>query len=132
VVVGTASPEARANESQKLLNWGYSSFDVVKLFDANQAVTTAQVWKGQAATVRLGRTSPVVVVVPRGQGSAIKTSLTRNDPLLAPLAQGQAVGALTITVGSQAWQTLPLQALDAVPAAGWFGRMWDGIRLGIK
>ncbi|HET6786890.1 MAG TPA: D-alanyl-D-alanine carboxypeptidase family protein, partial [Aquabacterium sp.] len=56
VVVGTASPEARANESQKLLNWGYSAFDVVKLFDAGQAVSTAPVWKGAANTVKLGRT----------------------------------------------------------------------------
>lgn len=132
VVLGAASPEARANESQKLLNWGHSAFDVVKLFDANQAVTTAQVWKGQSPTVRLGRTTPVVVVVPRGQAGAIKTNLTRNDPLLAPLTQGQAVGSLVVTVGTQTWQTLPLQALDAVPSAGWFGRMWDALRLSIK
>lgn len=132
VVLGATSPETRANESQKLLNWGHSAFDVVKLFDANQAVATAQVWKGQAPTVRLGRLSPVVIVVPRGQTSAIKTDLTRNDPLMAPLIKGQLVGTLTVTVGSQAWQTLPLQTLEAVPSAGWFGRMWDAIRLGIK
>ena len=132
VVLGTSSPEARANESQKLLNWGHSAFDVVKLFDANQVVTTAPVWKGESPTVKLGRATPVVVVVPRGQGGSIKTSLTRNDPLLAPLAKGQNVGTLTVTVGSQAWQTLPLQALETVPSAGWFGRMWDAVRLGIQ
>jgi len=132
VVLGASSAEARANESQKLLNWGHSAFDVVKLFDANQPVTTAQVWKGADATVGLGRTAPIVVVVPRGQGSAIKTSLTRTDPLIAPLRKGQAVGTLTVTVGGQTWQTLPLQALTEVPSAGWFGRMWDAIRLGIQ
>jgi D-alanyl-D-alanine carboxypeptidase (penicillin-binding protein 5/6) len=132
VVLGAVSPEARATESQKLLNWGHSAFDVVKLFDANQAVTNAQVWKGASSTVRLGRVTPLVVVVPHGQASAIKTSLTRNDPLMAPLAQGQAVGILNVTVGTQLWQSLPLQALDAVPSAGWLGRAWDAIRLGIK
>lgn len=132
VVVGAASPESRANESQKLLNWGYSAFDVVKLFDANQSVTTAQVWKGQSSTVRLGRATPLMVVVPRGQAGAIQTSLTRNDPLLAPLAQGQTVGTLTIKVGTQTWQNQPLQTLEAVPSAGWLGRAWDAIRLGIK
>jgi D-alanyl-D-alanine carboxypeptidase (penicillin-binding protein 5/6) len=132
VVVGAVSPESRANESQKLLNWGYSAFDVVKLFDANQSVTTAQVWKGQASTVRLGRPTPLVVVVPRGRASTIQTSLTRNDPLLAPLALGQPVGMLTIKVGTQTWQSVPLLALDAVPSAGWLGRAWDAIRLGIK
>ncbi|WP_375212443.1 D-alanyl-D-alanine carboxypeptidase family protein [Aquabacterium sp.] len=132
VVLGAASPEARANESQKLLNWGHSAFDVVKLFDANQPVTTAQVWKGQANTARLGRTAPVVVVVPRGQGGAVKTAVTRNDPLMAPLAKGQTVGSLQVTLNGQPWQTLPLQSLDAVPSAGWVGRLWDAIRLSIK
>lgn len=132
VVVGAVSPESRAIESQKLLNWGYSAFDVVKLFGANQSVTTAQVWKGQASTVRLGRPTPLLVVVPRGQAGAIQTSLTRNDPLMAPLAQGQAVGTLTIKVGTQVWQNVPLQTLEAVPSAGWLGRVWDAIRLGIK
>lgn len=132
VVLGAVSPETRANESQKLLNWGYSAFDVVKLFYANQSVATARVWKGQSGTVRLGATQPVLVVVPRGQARAVQTSLTRNDPLMAPLALGQTVGTLTITLGNQPWQTLPLQALEAVPSAGWLGRMWDAVRLGIQ
>lgn len=132
VVLGAVSPETRANESQKLLNWGYSAFDVVKLFDANQSVATARVWKGQSGTVRLGATQPVLVVVPRGQGRTVQTSLTRNDPLMAPLTLGQTVGTLTISLGNQPWQTLPLQALEAVPSAGWLGRMWDAVRLGIQ
>ncbi len=132
VVLGAASPEARANESQKLLNWGHSAFDVVKLFDANQPVTTAQVWKGQANTARLGRTTPVVVVVPRGQGASVKTAVTRNDPLMAPLGKGQTVGSIQVTLGGQPWQNLPLQSLDEVPAAGVMGRLWDALRLSIK
>lgn len=132
VVLGAASPEARANESQKLLNWGHSAFDVVKLFDANQPVTTAPVWKGSANTARLGRTQPIVVVVPRGQAGAVKTQVTRNDPLLAPLAKGQAVGRIQVTLAGQPWQTLPLQSLDEVPVAGWLGRAWDALRLGIQ
>jgi serine-type D-Ala-D-Ala carboxypeptidase (penicillin-binding protein 5/6) len=132
VVVGTASPEARANESQKLLNWGYSAFDVVKLFDANQAVSTAPVWKGSLNKVRLGRTQPVVLVVPRGQAALVKTSVSRPDPLLAPLTLGQTVGTLKISLGAQPWQELPLQALEAVPNAGFLGRAWDALRLGIQ
>jgi D-alanyl-D-alanine carboxypeptidase (penicillin-binding protein 5/6) len=132
VVLGAVSPEARANESQKLLNWGYSAFDAVKLFDANQPVAEAQVWKGQLSSVKLGRPTPVMVVVPRGQGARIKTSLTRQDPLLAPLSKGQVVGTLKISLGTQPWQDLPLQSLEAVPSAGAFGRLWDAFRLGIK
>jgi len=132
VVVGTASPEARANESQKLLNWGFSAFDVVKLFDAGQAMSTAPVWKGAANTVKLGRTEPLVVVVPKGQAASVKTTVVRTDPLLAPLTKGQRVGTLKITLGTQPWQEVPLQALDAVPSAGFFGRAWDALRLSIK
>jgi len=132
VVVGATSPEARANESQKLLNWGYSAFDMVKLFDARQAVSTAPVWKGQSSSVGLGRTSPLVVVVPRGQAAGLKTIVTRNDPLVAPLHQGQTVGTLKVTLAGQPWQDLPLQTLEAVPGAGWLGQLWDAIRLSVK
>lgn len=132
VVIGATSPETRANESQKLLNWGYGSFDMVKLFDANKPVTTAPVWKGQSSSVRLGRVSPVTVVVPRGQAGGLKATVARNDPLVAPLIQGQTVGTLKITLAGQPWQDVPLNTLDAVPSAGWFGRLWDAIRLGVK
>ncbi|CAH0347837.1 D-alanyl-D-alanine carboxypeptidase family protein [Aquabacterium sp. CECT 9606] len=132
VVIGATSPEIRANESQKLLNWGYSAFDMVKLFDAKQAVTTAPVWKGQSSSVRLGRVGPVTVVVPRGQAAGLKATVVRNDPLLAPLTQGQTVGTLKITLAGQPWQDVPLTTLDAVPGAGWLGRLWDAIRLGVK
>ena len=132
VMVGAASAQARAIETQKLLNWGYSAFDVVRLFSAGQPVSTAPVWKGSESTVPLGRTQPILVAVPSGQAARIQTTLTRQDPLLAPLAQGQTVGALHINLGTQPWQTLPLQALQAVPSAGWWGRTWDAIRLGIQ
>jgi len=132
VVLGATSAETRANESQKLLNWGHAAFDVIKLFDAHQAVTQAPVWKGQSAQVRLGRTTPVVVVVPRGQGKGLKTSVTRQDPLLAPLNKGQTLATLKITLSGQPWQDIPLTALDAVPSAGWMGRAWDAIRLGVQ
>ncbi len=105
---------------------------MVKLFDAGQAVTTAPVWKGAASTVKLGRTQPLVVVVPRGQAGQIKTSVVRQDPLMAPLTRGQSVGTLKVQIGGQTWQDMPLQALDAVPSAGFFGRAWDAMRLAIQ
>jgi D-alanyl-D-alanine carboxypeptidase (penicillin-binding protein 5/6) len=132
VVVGTASPEARANESQKLLNWGYAAFDVVKLFDAGQAVSTAPVWKGATNTVKLGRPEALVLVVPRGQTGQVKTSVQRKDPLMAPINKGQTMATLKIQLGGQPWQDVPLQALEAVPSAGFLGRTWDALRLSIQ
>ena len=66
VVLGAASENARANESQKLLNWGYTAFEAVKLFDAGQAVVTPQVWKGKSSNLKLGRSTAIVVAVPAG------------------------------------------------------------------
>jgi D-alanyl-D-alanine carboxypeptidase (penicillin-binding protein 5/6) len=132
VVLGTASSEARANESQKLLNWGYSAFDNVKLYDANQSLADARVWKGRANQVKLGSLDPLLVTVPRGAGGGLKTEIQRTDPLLAPLTKGQRVGTIKITAGGQVVTERPLVALDAVGSAGWFGRAWDAIRLGIQ
>ena len=72
------------------------------------------------------------LVVPRGQGKSLKTSVTRQDPLLAPLNKGQTLATLKITLSGQPWQDMPLTALDAVPSAGWMGRAWDAIRLGVQ
>src|SRR3954469_6408919 len=66
VMLGTGSEEARANESQKLLNWGYTAFEGIRVFDANQPVATPEVWKGTSRTVKLGRMQALVVAVPAG------------------------------------------------------------------
>lgn len=132
VVVGTSSPESRASEGQKLLNWGHGAFDVIKLFSANQSVVDAPVWKGASSKVPVGRLQPIMVVVPKGQGSGLKTQLVRQDPLLAPLTRGQTVATLKISLAGQPWQDVPLQALEPVPSAGWLGRAWDAIRLGVQ
>jgi D-alanyl-D-alanine carboxypeptidase (penicillin-binding protein 5/6) len=132
IVLGAASENARANESQKLLNWGYTAFEAVKLFDANQAVLSPAVWKGKAATVKLGRAQTIVVAVPAGSGAKIKTQIIRPEPLVAPFSQGQQVGSLKVTLGELTLQEVPLLALEAVEQAGIFGRAWDAIRLWIK
>ncbi len=132
IVLGTASESARASESQKLLNWGYTAFDAIKLFDGNQAVATPNVWKGKAATVKLGRPQPIVVAVPSGSASKITTQVARAEPLVAPFARGQAVGTLKVSLNGQPLVNVPLVALEAVEQAGLLGRAWDGIRLWIK
>jgi D-alanyl-D-alanine carboxypeptidase (penicillin-binding protein 5/6) len=132
IVLGTASENARANESQKLLNWGYTAFEAVKLFDANQPVATPPVWKGSASTVKLGRPNAIVVAVPAGTAGRLKTQVVRPDPLVAPLAKGQAVGTLKVLANEQPVLDVPLVALEGVDQAGLLGRAWDGIRLWIK
>jgi D-alanyl-D-alanine carboxypeptidase (penicillin-binding protein 5/6) len=73
-----------------------------------------------------------VVVVARGEGAQLKTAVTRTDPLLAPLTVGQQVGTLKVTNGARVVAELPMVVLEDVPAAGFFGRLWDSLRLFIK
>lgn len=132
IVLGAASENARANESQKLLNWGYTAFDAVKLFDAGQPVATPAVWKGKQSTLKIGRTEPIVVTVPSGSAGKVTTQIVRQDPLVAPFTQGQSVGTLKVQLGEQTLAEVPLVALEAVEQAGILGRAWDAIRLWIK
>jgi serine-type D-Ala-D-Ala carboxypeptidase (penicillin-binding protein 5/6) len=132
IVLGASSDFARSNETQKLLNWGYTAFEGLKLFDADQPVVQPPVWKGSEATVKLGQLRPVVLAVPAGSSARIKTQVARPDPLVAPIAKGQQVGTLKISIGDQPLREVPLVALEAVEPAGVFGRAWDAIRLWIK
>jgi len=132
IVLGAANENARANESQKLLNWGFTAYEAIKLFDAEQAVVIANVWKGTQSNVKLGRHQPILVAVPAGTATKLKTQVVRTDPLVAPLGKDQPVGALQILAGDQPVTEVPLLALDAVEQAGILGRAWDAVRLWIR
>ena len=132
IVLGTANENARANESQKLLNWGYTAFEAVKLFEADQTVVSANIWKGTQATAKLGRPQAIVVAVPNGTAAKLKTQVVRTDPLVAPIVKGQPLGTLKILAGEQVVGEVPLLALEAVEQSGIFGRAWDSIRLWIR
>ena len=134
IVLGTTSDSARASETQKLLNWGYTAFEAVKLFDAGQTVVAPSVWKGKAASVKLGQVKAIVVTVPAGSGAKLKTLVARPDPLVAPFVKGQVIGSLRVTAGDDPALVaeVPLLALEAVEEAGMVGRAWDAMRLWIK
>lgn len=133
IVLGAASDSDRANESQKLLNWGYTAFEAVKLFDAGQPVASPSVWKGKSNTVKLGRAQAIVIAIPAGGSAKLQTQVARPDPLVAPFIKGQAVGTLKVSTGTgQPVADIPLVALEAVEEAGILGRAWDSIRLWIK
>jgi D-alanyl-D-alanine carboxypeptidase (penicillin-binding protein 5/6) len=132
VVLGASSENARANESQKLLNWGYTAFEAVKLFDANQPVATPNVWKGKENQLKIGRPQAIVVSVPAGAAAKVKTQIERPDPLVAPFVQGQQVATLKVSIDDKPMLDVPLLALASVEQAGVLGRAWDAIRLWIK
>ncbi|NHZ45003.1 MULTISPECIES: D-alanyl-D-alanine carboxypeptidase family protein [Massilia] len=132
VVLGTNSDQARTQESQKLLNWGFQNFDTVKLYAKGQAIQTPEVWKGSANSVKIGFNSDVLVTVPKGVAGKMKPVLERNDPLVAPLPLNSKVGTLKMMVDGKPVLELPVVALEEVPQASIFGRAWDSMRLWLK
>ena len=132
IVLGADSEATRATESQKLLNWGYTAYNAVKLFDAGQAVVTPTVWKGAQSSVKVGAFQALVVAVASGNAGGVTTQVLRTDPLLAPLASGQNVATLRVLQGDKVVREVPLVALEAVPQAGLLSRTWDAMRLWIR
>jgi D-alanyl-D-alanine carboxypeptidase (penicillin-binding protein 5/6) len=129
VVLGAASDSARAQEAQKLLNWGYQHFDGVRLFAGGEAVRSVAVWKGALPGVNAGFADPLVVTVPKGQAAKLSAELLTHPPVLAPVAKGQRVGMLRVQLDGRPLGEYPVVALENVDVAGFFGRAWDTLRL---
>jgi D-alanyl-D-alanine carboxypeptidase (penicillin-binding protein 5/6) len=129
VVLGAASESSRAIETQKLLNYGYSGFDLVRLYGKQQTAANYAVFKGAAAEVKAGFTEAVLTTVPRGQSQRVKGEIERIQPLIAPLEKGQRIGTLRVKLDDQLISEHPLVAIEAVPPAGLLGRAWDTLRL---
>ena len=133
VVLGTASDQARSQESQKLLNWGFQNFDTVKLYSKGEAVASEEVWKGSKNQIKIGFDRDIYLTVPKGLGDKLKPVLTHKDPLVAPVNQGSQVGKLTLVEPDGKTLTeLPVLALEQINQASIFGRAWDSIRLWFK
>jgi serine-type D-Ala-D-Ala carboxypeptidase (penicillin-binding protein 5/6) len=132
VLLGSTSEATRAQESLKVLNWGYQFFDSVKLYAAGNAVKSLDVWKGAARTVKVGVGTDLFITVPKGEAEKLKAELVSQQPLVAPLTKGQRVGVLRVTHDGKPFGEYPLIALEPVAAAGFFRRTWDTLRLWLK
>ncbi len=132
IVLGASSENARAVESQKLLNWGFTAFESLNLFNANQAVFKLKVWKGKENELSIGKTEPIVIAVPAGQASMVSSQIEYRDPLVAPLQKGEIVAKMKLKIGNENFSTIQLEALQQIEQASIFGRAWDALRLWIK
>ncbi|MBM5574991.1 D-alanyl-D-alanine carboxypeptidase [Deefgea sp. CFH1-16] len=129
VVVGTTSPEVRATESSKLLNWGAQFFETPRLYAAKQAVQQVPVWKGKADTVGVGFMQDQYITVPKGDAAKLKIDLVSQQPLMAPIKEGQVVGTMKISLEGKVLSERKVVAIASVEEANIFGRAWDTIRL---
>jgi D-alanyl-D-alanine carboxypeptidase (penicillin-binding protein 5/6) len=132
VLLGSTSEATRAQESQKLLNWGFQFFDAVKLYDRNQPVKDIEVWKGAKPAVKAGFPREIVVTVPKGAADKLKAELLAQSPLVAPIVAGQRVAELRVALDGKPVGDYPVYALENVAQAGFVGRAWDTLRLWLK
>lgn len=132
VLLGTASETVRAQESLKLLNYGFMFFESVKLYTAGQELARFPVWKGAQGEVAVGFEEDFLLSLPKGEAENIQISLTSTQPVLAPIQKGQAIGSMQLTLNGKSLGTWPVVALQEVELAGWFGRTWDSLHMWMK
>jgi D-alanyl-D-alanine carboxypeptidase (penicillin-binding protein 5/6) len=129
VVLGAASDSSRAAESQKLLNWGFQSFDTEALYQSGKPVTTLRVFKGAKHDVPAGFLADRYLTLPKGQADKLALTLESKEPLVAPVLSGQPVGTVKVALEGKPVAEFPLIALEQVPLANLFGRAVDTVRL---
>ena len=129
VVLGTKSDATRANESLKLLNWGFQSYDAVTLFPKEQPVATLRVWKGTQKTVKAGFDKNLMIAVPRGYADKVKSEFTPQPRLVAPITAGQQLGTLKVNIDGKLYGEYPVLAIESVGAGGFVGRTIDSVML---
>jgi len=129
VIMGTRSEEARAQESLKLLNYGYRFFETRLLYSAAQPIKTMRVWKGKEDAVPLGVAEELYVTLPRGQYDKLQASLTVERFIEAPAQKGQRYGTVNLRMGEQTIAERPLVALQEVPEGNLWRKVVDGLML---
>lgn len=125
VVMGTASEDARATESQKLMTYGFRYFETSKLYDAGDVLSSTKVWSGKENSVELGLTEEVVATIPRGQSGSLQATLNIDETITAPIELGQVLGTVQISLGDDVIYQGDVAALQAVERAGFIKRLID-------
>jgi len=129
VVLGTRSENARAQETQKLFNYGFRFFETHELYQAGQQIADSKVWKGAGDLVRLGLTKPLAITVPRGQYKELVATTHIQQPVIAPIISGQVLGNVDIHLAGELVATQTLVALETVEQGSWWRRFLDTLLL---
>jgi D-alanyl-D-alanine carboxypeptidase (penicillin-binding protein 5/6) len=129
VINGMTSERARIAEARRLLDIGYREFKTYELVAANGEVGDADVWGGSKTRVKLKVAEPVRVLMPVGARRDMKVTLRYNGPLRAPIASGQRIGTLTVSIPGKPDKVVPAVAAEEVGGSGFFDRMMMGFQM---
>lgn len=129
VLMGADSDATRVRESQELLSYGFRFYETKRLYEAGPPLKTAEVWYGEADSLDLGVSAPVLVTIPRGRYDEVAVEMALPQLLEAPIEAGAELGQLRITLDDEELHVAPLVALASVAEAGAFSRFWDFLTL---
>ncbi len=136
ITLGAKSKADRTSETQKLLNFGFQNYETVRIYpkaelikNKSQQPVSLTVWKGSSKTLSVTVAKDLIVTVPKVQVPTLSAVIKSIQPLVAPIKEGQTVGNVNVTLAGEVIQTAPLVAAESVSSAGFFGRLWDAIRL---
>ncbi|MEX1201311.1 MAG: D-alanyl-D-alanine carboxypeptidase family protein [Methylophaga sp.] len=129
VVLGTSSENARAQEIQKLFNYGFRFFETHQLYAAGEKITDSKVWKGAVESVELGLAQGFSVTVPRGQYKDLQAVSNLQQPMIAPIAAGTELGEVEVRLGDEIITSQKLVALNDVEKGSWWRRLIDSLLL---
>jgi serine-type D-Ala-D-Ala carboxypeptidase (penicillin-binding protein 5/6) len=129
VVLGADSINAREQETEKLLAYGFRYFETSPIYKAGAEVSHSRIWGGKKPEVRLGVDRDVVLTLPRGKRDAVEAVMNVDKYLQAPVAANQAIGEMIVSLDGQVILKTPLVALEAVDKGNIFGRIWDWLVL---
>ena len=132
VVMGTSSKKARADESQKLFNYGFRFFETNLLYKARQKQVNIEVWKGMEESVDLGLAKDLYVTIPRGKYNQLQAKVDMPNYVSAPVFNSQKLATLNIELENETISSHPLVALNEVKQGGWWTRTTDGVGLWFK
>ncbi len=132
VVMGAKSQKARADESQKLFNYGYRFFETNLLYKGNEKRVNIEVWKGQLENIDLGLSKDLYITIPRGQYKNLKAKVDMPNYVEAPIQKGQKIGTLNIKLDGELVTSRDLVALKNIAAGGWWTRTTDSMGLWFK
>ncbi|MCK0106140.1 D-alanyl-D-alanine carboxypeptidase family protein [Marinobacter sp. S0848L] len=128
-VMGTSSSAARAQEVQKMLNYGFRYYETERLFRAGQELMAADVWGGVADQVSVGMAEDVYVTIPRGSRDKLESTVDLDSVIKAPIKMGQELGQVRVMLDGETVVEQPVLALTEVEQGGLFKRLWDSIKL---
>lgn len=127
VVMGANSMQARADQTRALFNWGFASYENIRPVQGGATVQSVPVRFGKVDQVNIGPLQDVVMTVPRGQAAQVKTEVKLNPEITAPIAKGDVLGKILVTLDGQPQGEQALVALEPVEEAGFFKKLWQRI-----